>query len=146
MVGCNRIFEGMNHRLLGCTLQRNDPSATWSQLLLWCAWWDDPGEALWAGWASALPARCRPLPQHPFQGMMILSFPLGLPAMAGWSACGAHNSFVHPCPCLSLPGESCFLGWGWSQWRCVGTQEAAAAFVPCREGVLLQQHLILGLC
>lgn len=106
MVGCNQIFEGMNHWLLGCTLQRNDPSATLSQLLHWCAQSGDPEEAS-LGQAGHLlcQAGANPLPQHAFQWMMISSFPRGCPAMAGWSACGARNSFVHPCPCLSLPGE-----------------------------------------
>lgn len=50
--------------------------------------------------------------------------------MAGWSPCGARNSFVHPCMCLSLPGEQLLSVVGMVpvalQWRYVGAQEAAA--------------------
>ena len=64
---------------------------------------------------------------------MISSFPLRLPAVAGWSACAACDSFVHPRTCLSLPGEQplCCGGDGpdgW--WRCAGAREAAAGRAP----------------
>lgn len=124
MVGCNQIFEGMNHRLLGCTLQRNDPSATWSQLLHWCARSDDPEEAS-LGQAGHLHSH-----SIHFNGWW---FHLSHLDFQPWQV-GHPVELVTPL-CIharawACQESSCFLWWGWSrwpiQWRCVGAQEAAA--------------------